>query len=605
MDIYSVRQQLRSASIYDLALRVAFYARVSTDSDEQKNSLENQTNYYTDLINNTNGWIYAGGYIDEGLSGASVKKRENFNIMIEDAKAGKFDLIITKEISRFARNTLDSIKFTRELLSYGVCVFFQNDNINTVDEDAELRLTIMASLAQDELRKLSSRVKFGHQQSIKKGVVLGNNRIFGYDYVGGKLVINQSEAEMIKTIFTLYATGEYSTKQICRILWAQGYKNHNDDMIKHTTISGILKNPKYKGYYVGNKVRIVDLFTKRQKFLPEDQWVMYKDETGEKVPAIVSEEVWDKANEILARKSKDVKNRQNKCNHANLLTGKLFCTHCGVPYYRKASTHLGEKCSTWRCSGKIKNGKDSCPSLSLFEDEIKRIIFDLFVDTHEDVEECIDKQLELLKSVVQTDETPKMNECAKIIQAAKAKKMKLLDLVASGVISESDFSEMNDACTKEIDDAQAVIDEIQNREQTQLKAQQEMAQFKRKLMSAVEQIKNSPDIPMEFIQQYINRIDVTFEGHTIKLEFHLFSGEAIQKSFYCSRSHLTPIGNDENCSENQAVLAENSHVSKSRTGNMSNNMCTEGQMVHKFTRPSRNDPGYSISVTYISSVSFF
>ena len=605
MDIYSVRQQLRTASIYDLALRVAFYARVSTDSDEQKNSLENQTNYYTELINNTNGWIYAGGYIDEGLSGASVKKRENFNIMIEDAKSGKFDLIITKEISRFARNTLDSIKYTRELLSYGVCVLFQNDNINTVDEDAELRLTIMASLAQDELRKLSSRVKFGHQQSIKKGVVLGNSRIFGYDYVGGKLVINQRESEMVKTIFDLYSTGEYSTKQIGRMLWAQGYKNHNGDMIKHTTISGILKNPKYKGYYVGNKVRIVDLFTKKQKFLPEDQWVMYKDEDGEKVPAIVSEEVWDKANEILARKSQDVKNRQNKCNHSNLLTGKLFCAHCGTPYYRKYSTHLGQKCSVWRCSGKIKNGKDSCPSLSIFEDEIKRIIFDLFVDTHEDVEECIDKQLELLKSVVQTDETPRMNECAKIIQAAKAKKMKLLDLVASGIISENDFSEMNDACTKEIDDAQAIIDGIQNREQMHLDAQHEMAKFKQKLMSAVEQIKNSPDIPMEFIQQYINKIDVTTEERTIKLEFHLFSGEAIEKSFYCGRSNLIPIGNCKKCSENTGILAENSHVSKSRSGNMVNDMCTEGQMIHSFTRPSRNETGYSVSVKYISNISIF
>ena len=134
-------------------------------------------------------WKYVEGYIDEGLSGISTAKRDNFNRMIKDAKLGQFDLIITKEITRFARNTVDSIQFTRDLINYGVGVFFQNDNINTFDEDSELRLTIMSGIAQDELRKLSSRVKFGHQEAIKKSVVLGNSRMFGYKKENKKLVI--------------------------------------------------------------------------------------------------------------------------------------------------------------------------------------------------------------------------------------------------------------------------------------------------------------------------------------------------------------------------------------------------------------------------------
>ena len=179
MDIHTVRQQLRTKTIYDLPLRVTFYARVSSESDEQLNSLGNQITYYEELIRKNSNWTYVDGYIDEGLSAATTKKRENFHRMIEDGKLGRFDFVITKEITRFARNTLDSIQYTRELLNAGVGVFFQNDNINTLDEDSELRLTIMSSIAQDELRKLSSRVKFGHQQAIKEGVVLGNNRIFG------------------------------------------------------------------------------------------------------------------------------------------------------------------------------------------------------------------------------------------------------------------------------------------------------------------------------------------------------------------------------------------------------------------------------------------
>ena len=162
MDIHSIRHLLKMKSIYDIPLRVTYYARVSSESDEQLNSLGNQITYYEDLIKRNRNWTFVPGYIDEGLSGIPTKKRENFNRMIEEAAEDRFDLVITKEISRFARNTLDSIQFTRLLLGYGVGVFFQNDNINTLDEDSELRLSIMSSIAQDELRKLSSRVKFGH-----------------------------------------------------------------------------------------------------------------------------------------------------------------------------------------------------------------------------------------------------------------------------------------------------------------------------------------------------------------------------------------------------------------------------------------------------------
>ena len=195
MDIHTVRQLLLTKSIYDIPLRVTYYARVSSESDEQLNSLGNQITYYEDLIKRNKNWIFVPGYIDEGLSGISTRKRENFNRMIDEAEEDKFDLVITKEISRFARNTLDSIRFTRQLLNHGVGVFFQNDNINTLDPDSELRLTIMSGIAQDELRKLSSRVKFGHKQAIKDGVVLGNSRIFGYIKDGGRLIIDEPESD--------------------------------------------------------------------------------------------------------------------------------------------------------------------------------------------------------------------------------------------------------------------------------------------------------------------------------------------------------------------------------------------------------------------------
>ena len=173
MDIYEIRSALQAGrSIYDLPLRVTYYARVSTEKDEQIHSLSAQVRYYSDFIKKCAAWTFVDGYVDEGLSGTSVRRRENFLRMIEDARQGRFDFIITKEISRFSRNTLDSIRYTQELLRCGVGVLFQSDNINTLVPDAELRLTIMSSIAQDEVRKISERVKFGFKRAIENGVVL-------------------------------------------------------------------------------------------------------------------------------------------------------------------------------------------------------------------------------------------------------------------------------------------------------------------------------------------------------------------------------------------------------------------------------------------------
>ena len=180
--------------------RVAAYARVSSGKDAMLHSLSAQVSYYSDLIQNHSGWEYVGVYADDALTGTR-DNRENFQRLLADCRTDKVDLVLTKSISRFARNTLDSIQYTRDLLSAGVAVYFQNDNIKTLDEDSELRLSIMSSIAQDELRKLSSRVKFGHQQAIKEGVVLGNSRIFGYYKDKDKLVIDETEAPMVRQLF--------------------------------------------------------------------------------------------------------------------------------------------------------------------------------------------------------------------------------------------------------------------------------------------------------------------------------------------------------------------------------------------------------------------
>lgn len=531
MDILNIRALLRTKSIYDIPLRVTYYARVSSESDEQLNSLDNQIAYYEDLIRRNRAWTYIQGYVDEGLSGISTKKRKHFNEMIADAKEGAFDLIITKEISRFARNTLDSLQYTRELLGWGVGVFFQNDNINTLDEDAELRLTIMSSIAQDELRKLSSRVKFGHQQAIKSNVVLGNSRIFGYKKDEKRLVIDESQAPMVRDLFRLYATGEYSMKQLETLFYEQGYRNYNGNKIAHTTMSGIISNPKYKGYYVGNKVRIVDMFTKKQKFLPPEEWVMFKDETGEIVPAIVSEELWDKANEVLTRRSEDVKNRQGICNHANLLTGKLYCAHCGAAYYRRESKGRdGTVNSKWVCSGKINNGADSCPSFPIYEDEIKPILFEVFSETRVDVEALLASYEEMFRSMEADDETAgQMEEQKRIIALADQKKNKLLELVTTGVITTANFKSMTASCDREAEEAQKTLTELEEQLFTKEEYRKHIGEVKARLDAAVRDASTGM-ITNEFVAQYIDKIIVTSDGNdTAKLEIKIFTGKNTEK----------------------------------------------------------------------------
>ena len=510
MDIHSIRMLLRTKSIYDIPLRVTYYARVSSESDEQLNSLGNQITYYEDLIKRNQNWTFVPGYIDEGISGISTRKRENFNRMIDDAGQDMFDLVITKEISRFARNTLDSIQFTRQLLGCGVGVFFQNDNINTFDEDAELRLSIMSSIAQDELRKLSSRVKFGHQQAIKDGVVLGNSRIFGYVKDNGKLVVDEEQAVMVRELFELYASNRYSMKQIEVIFWDKGYRNYNGKKISHTTMSNMISNPKYKGYYAGNKVKVIDMFTKKQKTLPPEEWVMFKDESGEIVPAIVSEELWERANKVLKRRSDDVKNRQGICNHANLLTGKLVCTCCGAPYYRKDSKdRAGNINSRWICSGKLKNGSHSCNSFPVYEEELRPLLLEVVKDAQDSTDAMVQAYTEMFKASQSPSDLPKqMESLQQRRDVILKKKSKLLEFNVTGKLTDADFIHMNQQCADEIAQIDAQIQELEQQENSQHEFRKQIEAI-RSAMRSVEQAAAVGAITKDFIDDYIEKIYIT------------------------------------------------------------------------------------------------
>ena len=299
MNILNVRKELNQGkTIYDLKLKVAFYARVSTDKTDQINSLENQSNYFKDLILENNNWELVGSYIDEGISGTSIKNRDSFIKMINDSKEGKIDLILTKEISRFSRNTIDSIKYTDELLSYGTVVYFISDNINTIYPDSEFRLALMSTIAQDEVRKLSERVKFGINRKIKEGKLIGNN-LTGYYYKDGRMLINKEESPIIEILFNLYVTEKYSFNKISKILYEKGYKNKNGYPYSSTTLKKFLTNPRYKGFYTANLTKIESYKTHKKIKVPECDQIIYKSDL---IDAIIPEKLWDKANSLYKKK---------------------------------------------------------------------------------------------------------------------------------------------------------------------------------------------------------------------------------------------------------------------------------------------------------------
>jgi DNA invertase Pin-like site-specific DNA recombinase len=367
--------------------------------------------------------------------------------MIEDGKAGLFDLVLTKEVSRFARNTIDSLTYTRDLLRAGVGVFFQNDNICTIDTDSELRLTIMSSIAADEVRKLSERVRWGHKRSIEHGNVMGNSRIFGYDKKDCKLTVNESEAEMVRLIFELYATGDYSTRKIERILWDKGYRGRNGTRIHHNTITGIIQNPKYKGYFCGNKVKIVDYRTREQRFLPEEEWVLYKDETGETVPAIVSEELWDKCNEIFRTRSTAIKTRERSFKDKSVFTGKIWCKAHDVPYWRTSysnSVSQGKPIYQWICSEKKRSGAKSCASFSIMESDLYQMLSEHFQSIAGNIEEYVRDFLRIYCASDREENAQKqINELRAQLTREKAKREKLLDLYTENDITREEFRERN------------------------------------------------------------------------------------------------------------------------------------------------------------------
>lgn len=361
--------------------RIAIYCRVSTDQRDQVNSLHSQQVYFENYIKNKSNWVLTQTYVDQGISGTSIKNRKAFTQMLIDAQLGEFDYLITKEISRFARNTLDSIFYTRRLKEYGVGVIFANDNINTLEPDAELRLAIMSSIAQEESRRTSQRVKWGQKRRMEQGVVFGCSML-GYDVKDGSVNINEKGAEIVKIIFEKYVNERKGVYIIAKELYNLGiptYKGNRE--WSPSVLLKILKNEKYMGDLCQKKTYTEDYLNHaRKENKGEEEKIYIKNHHK----AIISRELFIKA-------QKEIKSRKytssNPTSLRYALSGKIKCGSCTKGYIsRTVKQKNGSKTKIWRCSERIKNGteanmenkKTGCNNKGISDNKLKKILMFIF-----------------------------------------------------------------------------------------------------------------------------------------------------------------------------------------------------------------------------------
>lgn len=334
-------------------IKVASYCRVSTDKDDQANSFESQQRYFRAYIDRQPEWELYQIYADEGITGTSTKKRAAFNQMIADARMGKFERILTKEVSRFSRNILDTIAYTRELKALGVGVLFLNDGINTLEPDAELRLSIMGSIAQEESRKTSSRVKWGQTRRMEQGVVFGRS-LLGYDVKDGRLTVNPEGAELVRLIFHKYGVEKKGTTVIARELREAGYRTHRGGIRWNgSCIVKLLKNEKYVGDLIQKKTITPDYLTHAKKANHgEEELVIIRDHH----PPIIDRELWDVVQEELKKRNR---NGALGAGHSNryIFSGKIKCGECGASFVsRQRKRKDGSLSRRWSCYSAVNEG---------------------------------------------------------------------------------------------------------------------------------------------------------------------------------------------------------------------------------------------------------
>jgi DNA invertase Pin-like site-specific DNA recombinase len=428
-------------------IRVAAYCRVSTDGDEQLGSFESQKLYYEEKISSNPDWINAGIFADEAITGTKTDKRNGFQEMISKCQDGEIDMIVTKSISRFARNTVDTLNHVRMLRDRNIAVYFEKENINTLDMNGELLLTIMSSLAQQEVESLSQNVKMGLQMKMKRGEMVGFNGCFGYDYDPDTktMSVNEEEAETVRLIYELYLQG-YGTTTIANRLMELGIKNKKGEVSWHTHgVMGMIRNEKYKGDILLGKTFTTDPISKRRlaNFGEENQYYI-----RDHHEPIVSREVWDEAERIRLKRARNIEvattGSRERYTRQYSFSSMCECAFCGHKLTRRTrhSSSVYEK-PIWQCMNATKNGIANCPNCKAI-DEV--ILEGAFVDAFKLLAGNFDDVLDVVLAYVEEstnsdDNIRKRQQIDKDISSLESKKSRMTDMLIDGTITKEVYDE--------------------------------------------------------------------------------------------------------------------------------------------------------------------
>ena len=503
-----------------MTIRVAAYCRVSTDNDDQRNSLENQKKYFSEYIQKEPSWELVKVYADEGISGTSTAKRVQFNKMIANALAGGIDLIVTKEVSRFARNTVDTLSYTRELIANNVRVLFINDNIDTQDKDAEFRLTIMASVAQEESRKTSERVKWGMTRRMEQGRVTIKD-IYGYDIIDGFLIVNREEAEVVKLIFRKYVYENKGVGTIANELNESGALiSKRIKKWNKRNVARILAEEKYVGDLIFKKFVTPNYLDHKQVKNDGIEEKIYHTDVHE---PIVDRDTWN-----LARKEQEKRAAMvdygSKHSNRYWCSGKLRCAECGsfvlsrYKYNKDGSVRRFWYCRDGFFYGKKKTGKSGveygCNSnligdralLECVKYALSELsIFDenFFDSLYADIVESREKnEVENVK--------PLQDKIVRITD----KKNKIIDWCLDGKIDEDEMKQLNEKYHKEIAGLKNSLAEISERNTFIRNAKDNIEATIEAMRKIINQEESTPELYAEIIDKVL-----LYKNHAVDIYF--------------------------------------------------------------------------------------
>ena len=467
-------------------LRVAAYCRVSTDDEDQINSYNSMVRHYTDLIQSNKEYIFAGVYADRAITGTKVDKREEFQRLIQDCMDGKIDLIIAKSIPRFARNTLDTLKYVRMLKERNIAVYFEVEKINTL-KDGEFLMTILSSVAQQEVENTSAYVKKGLKMKMNRGELVGFQGCLGYDYdVNTKSIsINEEGAKTVRYIFDRYVAGAGST-MIARELNEQGILTIKGNPWVSSSVMGIINNEKYKGDILLGKTFTVDPISKRRldNLGEEDRYYIHNHHEG-----IVSEETFDRAQEIRNRRNGGRKHnvtpgKREKFSRQYAFSCMLECGFCGASLSRRRwHSNSKYKKTIWQCVKSTKNGKRFCPdSKGIPEQVIEEAFIESYRMLCKDNRDVLDEFLRRVEKTLGENSIPEqITALDKNISKIQAKRKVLLDKYLKGIVSQDIYEETDIGLKKDFTNEKAKLEYLQQQLDDETSLQRRVSDFKKAL----------------------------------------------------------------------------------------------------------------------------